>query len=78
MPSSIPIIDLANISTSHAALKEAVETIGFFYIQNTLISNQEVEEMFAVSKDFYENESVEEKRLCAHNIDNKGYGHEEV
>lgn len=74
----IPVIDLSSDNvTLHEQLKDAVESIGFFYIQNTIISPREIEDMFALSRSFYENDSNEEKRQC-HHISNKGYGSEEV
>ncbi|KAI1345342.1 2OG-Fe(II) oxygenase family oxidoreductase [Xylaria sp. FL0043] len=77
----IPILDLGVIDTANgreklvAQLKEAVESSGFFYVTNFGLSEQEIEDQFALGREILELPEEEKLRYRAllENGDYNGY-----
>ncbi|CDH59181.1 oxidoreductase [Lichtheimia corymbifera JMRC:FSU:9682] len=74
--SHIPVIDFSLFHTDiHACAKQildAAENVGFFYLRNFGLNRNEVQDMFALSKEFFA-QPKEEKHVYAITKDNIGY-----
>ena len=68
---AVPVIDLAKDGATPESLAEAVKgamtSVGFLFITNHGLE-KEVEEMFATSQNFFENESESEKERCSYGV----------
>ncbi|KAK4051331.1 hypothetical protein OIV83_002815 [Microbotryomycetes sp. JL201] len=74
MSGVVKLVDIAECPTPEqlaASIKHAMQEQGFLFIKNHGLERQ-VEDLFAVSQDFFHNETETEKQRCAY-ANNRGY-----
>ncbi|TGZ78524.1 Clavaminate synthase-like protein [Ascodesmis nigricans] len=82
MDSPIPILKLDDTPECTNAILAAARDLGFLYIslENSGISPSEVDQLFAISKQFFKETPTADKAACSISADNKGWSaeHSEV
>ncbi|GAA5826535.1 hypothetical protein JCM11251_002414 [Rhodosporidiobolus azoricus] len=71
---AVPVVDVSRLTSAEElahAIRGALETVGFLYIVGHGLEEQ-AEEAFRISENFFLKETEEEKKRCAY-VDNRGY-----
>ena len=71
---SIPVLDLSQASAEKLGVSEAIKGLGFLALKSPEEPTvAQVSEIFRISQQFFENESVAEKERCQITVENKGW-----